>query len=280
MRTILTQVSLFLLVAVLASGLIALLSWGGGRLISIAVTRSARPGFSSLKAQSWFLAGAMLLAMATSCVFCGAMFGRPAFGLGFGFLLPAALPRLLGWWHWKERRRLEKSALVFLYALQGLLRAGLSLPTALFHLARQMDSPFASALHSSLRRFEEGKALPTCLAQFRLKSDLRLTGICLRLLELTYRNGLAVVPMLERVIPVLESEREAEDRVLGVRKSTAGQIAISSAIPWVLWGCLSVFQPEMREQMIASGTLLPVFLLALLIEGIGVWVLWQVSAFV
>lgn len=204
--------------------------------------------------------------------------GSPVFGL----LSLAALPGILAaWGRWRRLRRreeLDASAISFLHALLGLVRAGLSLPSALFQLCETLPTPFGLALQRFLLRYDRGSTLRECLARFR-ESELRASAAPLALLEMTYRNGLPVAPLLEKILPVLESERLARAKISALAKTSLGQAAVAFALPWLLAAVLSWFQPQLLVDFSSSDYAFALLAFALFWEGLGVFLVWWISRF-
>jgi Flp pilus assembly protein TadB len=117
------------------------------------------------------------------------------------------------------------------------------------------------------------------LERFRAESGMKHGAANLALLELAYRQGLPVVPLLEKILPVLESEEAHRQRSEALRRATLGQAAVASLLPWALGLVLLMFQPEIVEGFLASPVFLPVVGAALLMEAAGVAVLWKLASF-
>jgi Flp pilus assembly protein TadB len=205
--------------------------------------------------------------------------GRLIFGLAGAVPLPWVV-RATGEARARGRSRaLDRSALSYLYALQGLLQVGRSLPVALFELAERIPAPFATTMRDFLAPFDAGKPLHACLARFRARSSLKLSATCLALLELAYRNGLPVSPLLERILPVLESEHESGERIRSLRRGLVAQAAVAFFSPWFVGGFLFYCQPEVLQRFLDSGVGWPLAGLVVAWEGMGVLALWKVSTF-
>jgi Flp pilus assembly protein TadB len=174
---------------------------------------------------------------------------------------------------------LDRSSLSYLHALRGLVAVGESLPSALFRLATSVPAPFAVTLQSFLGSFDGGRPLRECLQRFRERSELRVTGTCLAMLEMAYRQGLSVGPLLDRLLPVLESEHAHRERIRELRRATFAQLAIAAAIPLVLGCTLHLFQPETLTHFAGSPLFRPVLFLVFIFESLGAWVIWKVSNF-
>jgi Flp pilus assembly protein TadB len=160
--------------------------------------------------------------------------GHPLAGLTVGALFPFAKRHVALLSRQKSRRALEDSALAFFHGLQGLLRAGFSLPSALFRLSETLDTPFSSRLRTALAGFDRGSSLAGCLDRFQDRARLTQAGVCLDLLVRAHDRGLALGPFLDRVLPWLEEEARERDRVRSVRSAAFAQAGLASLLPWMV----------------------------------------------
>jgi len=258
------------------------LFWGGFVLVTtglrVAVREAVRISPRRLGAVGRRLSRLCAGVLVAACLLAAGLLGNPIYGLAVLLLVPFALPQLVRFWAGRQTSALDSSAIAYFHALRGLVRAGLGLPYALFQLSEAVPSSFAEALRPFLDRFENGRSLGECLERFRGRMELPLTGICLSVLQLAYREGLPVAPFLERMLPLLESDREGRERERSLRHSVAAQAAVAFATPWFLLGALALFQPTLASHC-WSGKALVVAAGALAMEAAGVWVLWQVSTF-
>ncbi len=222
---------------------------------------------------------------------------RQVFHAGFWVVLSAACVRSLSlliflttllpltlWFIWVLRKarhewEVEQTALVYLHALQGLLKGGLSLPTALFQLVETDPSPFARSLRRYLTQFHRGEGLASCLDLFRKESGIQDSAALWGMLEVVYRRGLPLAPLLERRLPGLEADGDLRMKIRELRRSALGQALLVALLPWGLLGVLGVFQPEMTKGFLESSAFLPTVALALFLEGAGGFCLWQVCRF-
>ncbi len=210
----------------------------------------------------------------------GYLFRSPIFGL-LGLVTLPWLPK----WTLKQMRRsfqqkIECSSIGYLYALRGLTHAGLSLPSALFLLSEQDNLTFASELAESLARYQKGHSLSLCLDRFRTRSGAELVGSFLVLLEMAYREGLPIVPLLDCFLPMLESERVARRRIQSVKRTAAAQAAIAFFIPWIVGATLYLFQPEIIQHAVEHECSVWIILGVIAFETTGVCILWECSRFV
>ncbi len=197
-----------------------------------------------------------------------------AFGLGGLVLLPLLAEvgvRLRGQ---RAREEMEASGIVYFQALRGLIHAGLGLPAALFHLAQVQPSPFARTIARALAGFHEGEGLGECLRRFDRRVPLRLMGTSLTALQLAYRQGIPVAPLLDRMVPWLEREREAELRLRDGRRAAMAQAGVALGVPWIVVGTLWLCQPGL-----ATGLSPWAMVVAGAVEGMGVACLVHTSRF-
>ncbi len=210
-------------------------AWALGRALALWARFQVRRGRDRDRpgepTRLWFFWWALT---ALSVVGVGLVAGHPLLGLVLTAVFPAmrwlvvAIPRQ------REQRALEASALLFFHGLQGLLRAGFSLPTALFRLSESLDSPFATLLRGALAGFEKGKTLSSCLDRFQHRSRLSQAGLCLDLLEQAHGRGIGLAPFLDRVLPWLEAEGRERDKLDKARAAAFAQAGLSAVLPWAV----------------------------------------------
>jgi Flp pilus assembly protein TadB len=270
-------------------GLLALLTMAGG--LAILVSRIARRGLrgqivryrrkiplrgTSLRRRIFWLWAVMVVASVVGPCLGAVVFGRPVFGL----LVPVSVPLVfpLAWRYGAGRleRRLEESALIFFQGLDGLTRAGMALPSALFRLTATHPSEFAALLGQNLAQFESGVRLSLCLARFRRQTVLRRAGMTLLLMETAYRRGLAISPLLARALPALDADLSAKRQVLSLRRSALLPVAIAMALPWFLGGVMLGLQPELMMSVWqrSADSLIAAAAGALVWECLGGGVIW------
>lgn len=248
---------------------IGLGAWGRFHVAAIRNRDFGKP-IAGEATRLWFLWWA---AAAGAAVVGAVAAGHPLAGLALALLFPVVrfvfilLPRK------KNQQSLERSALAFFHGLQGLLRAGFSLPTALFRLAQTLETPFAVLLRGSLASYDQGKTLSRCLERFQARSGLAQAGLCLDLLEQAHHRGLSLGPFLERVLPWLEEEARDQERVEQVRTSALVQAILASLLPWVVVA-LAIGPPG---QWTSTTWMLAAFGLTLQVAGL--WVVGQVARF-
>lgn len=209
----------------------------------------------------------------------GRMPWGPSFSLSALSLVPGVM-HLIGYLSAHRRTRaLDGSAITCFHAVRGLVRAGISLPTALFQVARRFHDPFADALAKQLAHYDEGRSLEICLERFRDRNSLALTSLTLRVLETAYRQGLPILPVLDRILPVLEHEYAIEEKTETLCRSALGQGAVAALLPWGVIAFLNWVQPEMAAGAFESRTFWCGVMGCLGWQASGVWMLWKSSKY-
>jgi Flp pilus assembly protein TadB len=227
----------------------------------------------------FLMTGACFAALGVGLIVSYILFGRVIYGLLVVFMFPLVM-RAVGYWMVAERRHgLDTSSISFLYALQGLVKVGVSMPRALFQISQTQEGPFAESFSKYLDRFDEGESLTYLIQRFRLKSGLGFSGVFFSSLEMAHRKGLSVAPLLEHMIPLLEAESQTSERVRSLRKSIAVQVLITFFLPWGVLLSLFYFQPEMWSHVATQMSFWALVTLSLLYECIGCVILWIVSDF-
>jgi Flp pilus assembly protein TadB len=204
---------------------------------------------------------------------------RPLLGLFSLILLPLIAILAVALAELQERKGLEKSSLSFFYTLQGMISAGQSLPSSLFEISQRQKSPFTTALGRELGKYAEGKPFEEALQRFADRYPLGSSGLCFRLMTEAYGRGLQISPLMERMIPLLEIEIQGKQRVESLRASTLAQAVVVVLAPWLLFGALSIFQPETAQRFLHSTHGSIALAVAVLFEATGAYVLWRVSSF-
>jgi len=228
-----------------------------------------------LKEIQWILGGVILGAP----LLAGVFLGRPLLGLLVWIPVVFLFPTAVRWSVRYRKEQAEESALSFLHTLSGLLEVGVSLPAALFKVAHAVPSPFSRAIRRHLGRFDEGRSLADCLTQFREKSALRDAGLCLRLLEMAYRQGLPARPLLERVLPQMENQRESTRRFRSARRGCLSQMLVAAILPWLMALVLRVFHPEIGQRFAEGPFFVPVLGSVFALEALGAIAVWKLASF-
>lgn len=149
----------------------------------------------------------------------------------------------------------------------------------MFDLTRSQNSPFSNRLKKYLKNYEEGRSFNLVLAQFRINTGLPVVGNYLRTLEMAYAQGLQMAPLLESMIPDLEAEQNHQKKIEDLRLQMISQAFLAFMMPWGLAGALYFFNPELFHSLAAKRGTIFIGLVALIIESVGVWVLWQITKF-
>jgi len=220
------------------------------------------------KAYRFFLALGVVLGLGALAAGArtGAVSALAVAPVGFQLLWQGCSRR---WWG-----QFDASGILYFHALRALVHSGLGFSAALDRLARSQATPFARAMRDHLAEFETGSGFLRCLDQFPNSHALPALGVSLRSLALAYRQGLALGPLLDQIVPALERDREEGCRTSQSRRSVLAQAAVAFVVPWVVWAALQGWGAELGMRPSLSGVGL-----ALVWEGLGVWCLWKLSAF-
>lgn len=224
----------------------------------------------------WAGAGAMPLAWGaallgvTAALVVGVILRRPVLGPLCLVVTPAFVRWALAANRARRRRLLEAEMVTFFHGLRGLTRAGLALPSALFHLSRTLPGDLPPIVHRYLKSYEKGRPLARCLEDFRAQVELSSSSVAIALLGLAYRQGLSVAPILEQALPALEADLQARQRADQIRKAALAQGVLAAAIPWGLVFVLKLFQPDVVDSFFSSRLAPFVVGGALIWEGVGI----------
>ncbi len=104
-------------------------------------------------------------------------------------------------------------------------------------------------------------------------------GATLRNLQTAYRQGLPVGAVLDQMVPALEAERDALRRAADLRRSAWAQAAIAFAVPWILVAASLACRPEGGAVWLATPSGWVLVTGALVVEGLGVWLIGLCSRF-
>jgi len=184
--------------------------------------------------------------------------GSPVACLGVLFSVPLVVQGIAA----RTKKGPKPSPLPLLYALRGLLRAGIGLPSAIFQLSREDPSSLANPFETFLKFANHKTIFPW-----------------VSLLEMSYRNGLPISPLLDRMIPILETERRNNEKIRHLQRSTGMQIVIACLVPWFIGGAIYLSQPEGFTSFRNSPYFYGTVGIAILIELTGGFILWKVSAY-
>lgn len=117
------------------------------------------------------------------------------------------------------------------------------------------------------------------LIEFKNKTRLPSLGVYLASLEMAYRQGLAVGPLLEKIIPTLETEQHFQLKVEDLRRQMMFQAVLAFFIPWALVGALWFFNPELLFSLSKNGWGSWITVISSSFELMGIWFLWQITSF-
>jgi len=269
---------------VLAGGILPfLICWGISYSLKRRITsstRHGRPGGPQLVSLqcSLILASALL-----GAIIAGYLWGRPIFGLVLG-----AIPSLCGerasslWLFQRNHRKVEEASVGFLTALQGLLKSGIGLSSALFQLVESPQStwaPFAGLLDASLIRFHSGTSLSACLTRARDRTSLPGLRLGLGLVQMAYCQGLPILPILGRTLEWLERDLAARARIRDLARAAWAQLAIAVSLPWIVFTTLAYFEPGLWRHFRESTQFWPVVALALSLEIVGAYSIRRCACF-
>lgn len=246
--------------------------------IRFEISRS-RKKHSRAPHQAKALALAALIVLSLGFVVSWLATDRLIFGLFSLLPLPGVLLGINRWLRNRYEITLEKSAICFLYALEGLLKVGIGFPAALFRLSESFRGRFTQLLRGQLYHYEEGKALSRCLERVRAQAGIEGVGFCLAVMEMAYEKGLPVASFLERMVPLLEDEQAHNAKIRALRHSLLAQALTAVVLPWVLLSALWLLEPGMAWERISGRWFWGTVLLTLTYEALGLVVIWKISSF-
>lgn len=171
------------------------------------------------------------------------------------------------------KRQILRDFISSLYTLKGLLDVGTPFPHALFIISQESSNALALLFNRIIRRFQDGKSLEGNLKNLPWQSSEEWVLRSFKLLEQAYRKGLALNPLVESLIQVVELESQVKDRINRLQKTIGIQALFAAVIPWVLGGVCWFFQPEIMEEVFQTGIGKRLLAMSLLWEGLGIWLL-------
>ena len=262
--------------AVLAIHRIVERGWRVGLALSIRRVRRRVLGLNKTSPRD--VAALFGLSVFVPFLICFAFGLSPLFGLAGAVFLPLLFIGLLSYRMGRRTESLQDSSLSSLYVLKGLVKSGVGLTAALQQVSTMENNPFCRALWTVLGRYERGQPMGKCLDNLRRESKLGPTAHFISLIEMSYRNGLPMVPLLESMLQFLEAHQEMEKRVKSVTASSMVQALFACLMPWGLLAALYWFDPEMVSHFMSSSWVyfLP---LPILLESIGGVFLWRISSY-
>ena len=265
----------FVVATVLILGLTRWVDW-----ILLSLAKRFRQGVGGRpRASVWWISVWLFLLVASGFLFSTALAGGSILRLGVAFSVLFLAHLCVPLYRKHRHGSLEQTAIPYFHGLLGLVRVGVSLPLAMFRLSEASGASFPKTLRIFLKRFREGVPLVDCLAQFRRRSGVRRAAFCLAMLEMAYARGLPVVPVLERMVPLLEAEELARARIRSIQATILLQGAFASVMPWGIAAFLNWMDPESLEAFRESGVAGPIIGGAMVLEGVGGYLLWKVSQY-
>jgi Flp pilus assembly protein TadB len=205
--------------------------------------------------------------------------GHPILGLLVLIPAPYVLHLFVKIWGAFENRKLEKSALPFLWTLRGLLCGGISLPVALFKSCHGSSNPFAKILNWRLSDFAEGNSLNQCLQDLKKKSPLRWISVCFSLLETAYKQGMPTKTVFSRMLVVAQNRHTSDEKIFQLRVSVVMQAFFAFLLPWGLLLVMAGEQPELVDDFFQTATFKIGSICCLLWQCVGGGVIWKTSKF-
>ena len=219
----------------------------------------------------WSIAISSFISWATTGSFAGATL--------FLLVLPISFLILTASRHARIKNQVAQDFMTNLYAIKGLLEVGTPFPQAVQFISLESSSQATFLLSRIVRGFQNGKSLATNFKNLEFKSPGEWVYRSLILIEQAYRKGLALSPLVESLLQILELEFQAEKRLKRLQTEIWVQAGVASVIPWILSFVCWIFQPEIMEQAMSSSSGKILLLLIIIWEGIGVWVLRRVNRF-
>jgi Flp pilus assembly protein TadB len=219
----------------------------------------------------WSVAASGFVSWATTGSFAGATL--------FLLVLPLFFLAITAGRYSRIKNKVAQDFMTNLYAIKGLLEVGTPFPQAVQFISEESSSQATFLLSRIVRGFQNGKSLATNFKNLEFKSPGEWVYRSLILIEQAYRKGLALSPLVESLLQILELEFQAEKRLKRLQTEIWVQVGVASVIPWILsWVCWT-FQPEIMEQAMSSSSGKLLLLVIIFWEGIGIWVLRKVNRF-
>ena len=205
--------------------------------------------------------------------------GSLTLGILFTFLFPPALQKISVERQHREKKQSLTDYLTCLTALQGLLSVGMGFPSALFEISKNSQTPLGQLFGKITQGFERGDSLQ---AQFKRVETSALddwVSGSLRIFEIAHRKGLVLTPFVENLVPVIELEIRARNRIRDLENSVKAQAILAMLVPWLLGVVVHFFQPAITDGFVHTLAGKVTFLCILVWEVFGLWLLKQVVRF-
>jgi Flp pilus assembly protein TadB len=200
-------------------------------------------------------------------------------GVLLSFTLPLAIKKVSETRQKREKKRSLKDYLTFLYALQGVLEVGVGFPTALFQICQNRHEPLGLLFGKIYQRFEKGDSFEKQFRRAEIRHLDDWVSTSMRMIELGHRKGLGLSSFVKNLIPVIELEIRAHDRISELEKSLQAQAILAGLIPWFLGSFVHWFQPQITDSFIHSWEGKIIIVGILFWEVLGLWILKQSTRF-
>ncbi|NBX76015.1 MAG: hypothetical protein EBQ92_05630 [Proteobacteria bacterium] len=223
------------------------------------------------KLSFWSVAISGFVSWTTTGSFAGAIL--------FLLVLPSFFLTLTARRYARVKNQVAQDLMNNLYAIKGLLDVGTPFPQAVQFISLESSSQATFLLSRIVRGFQNGKSLETNFKKLEFRSPGEWVYRSLILVEQAYRKGLALSPLVENLIQILEVEFQAEKRIKRLQTEIWVQAFVASLIPWILGLVCWRFQPEIMEDAVGSSIGKFVFLFVIFWEGLGIWILRRVNRF-
>ncbi len=270
--------------AVIAMTLVPLVIYAiVGRYVRWRMLKRRRAGHGYSPQRTKAVCALILVGASSGAVVSCAFSERPVFGLVMGALLGGlSEKRVAEWMEFRKAREIEMASIGFLRSVQGLLRAGIGFSSALFQLSALEDAswlPFSKLFEASFLRYHRGTSLGDCLARVKTRSGVASLSLSLGLIEIAYRQGLPVLPLIERTLEWLEQDICARSRIRDLSVAATCQLGIAVCLPWVVFFALSHFEPELWGHFRDSPSFWPVIAMGVGFEAVGTYVVRRCTCF-
>lgn len=190
-----------------------------------------------------------------------------------GFIFPLLAVRF---WIGLRKRKIERQIPDFLKFLSGAVKAGASVSEAIRQGARELPSPLSNELELMRKNIRMGKSFEEALLLFRERVNLEEVRLVVSALVLSNMAGGALTGTLERLEKTLEERQRIRGKVAALTAQGKMQGWIVGAIPLILGGFLSLFDPGL---MAPFWTTLPgaiALLSVLFLEAAGFYMIRKI----
>lgn len=205
--------------------------------------------------------------------------GRFIFALSLLVFLPWFLFVFTSKRQIRIKERMGHDFVANLYALKGLLDVGSPFPQALYLISQESSTHLSFLLNRIIHGFQLGKSLENNFKNLENRNPGEWVLQSLKFLEKAYRRGLALSPLVESLIEVVELENQVNERLRRLQRDLWVQALFASVIPWLLGLVCWMFQPEIMKAAFTCWEGKFILIFVLFWEGIGIWVLRQAIRF-